>query len=251
MYQPASYVEPSVDPPFDDHSHRIQNTLLLTLSTPTHSLPLPKRHLWRQPETRTEHPLLRRDVPDLVHMDILVPGAHHASQFCRHALTDLLRLAHVIVALGAKAVHVDHGQLDARIRSEERLVPGVQAREGWQEGDGCSGQVHDEVGYRGRDGEGPFLGSRGWGEGDGVPVARGFGRDGDGVLAAGVEGEEVVGGEADEVVAVGAEGVDEVGELGRWLVEVRCFGLLLLLRRGGGSRCQIGMPPWRSRPTPL
>lgn len=78
------------------------------------------------------------------------------------------------------------------------------------------------MGDGGRDGD-DLRRQRRWGKRDRVPVPRGFGRDGDGVLAAGGEGKEVICSKADEGMAVLVKGSDEVGKLETWLGFVLMF----------------------------
>jgi len=125
-----------------------------------------------------------------------------------------LCLGHVVVALGAEAVHVDHGQLRVGVRGEELADLGgrevgnarVQANEGGEEGDGGGGEVHDVVGECAR------LHERlQWCRGlDGFRVGPGrllgFGVDGDRVRGV----EEVSSAAANEGMAVGVEGAHKV-----------------------------------------
>lgn len=79
-------------------------------------------------------------------------------QLLTHAFANLDALFDVIVALGAEAVDVHHGQLRRRVRLKERFVPMVQTGEGGDEVDGGRGEVHDEVGDCGRN----YLGDGSW-----------------------------------------------------------------------------------------
>jgi hypothetical protein len=117
------------------------------------SLYLPERHFLRQPKARAKHALLGRYIAHIMDIDIGCFWRHLALQLSRYLGAYLFRLGDVVVALGAEAVHVDHGELLLRVWREELLGlgdgqagdVGVQADEGGEEGDCGRGQVHDVV----------------------------------------------------------------------------------------------------------
>jgi len=175
---------------------------------------LPKSNLLRQPKTSTEHPLLRRHISDIIHVHILHIGGDHGTQLPANLFANALDLLDVIIALGREAVYMDHGKLLRSVRREEffdfrgRVSGdiGVETDEGWEEGNGGGGEVHDVVRKE------SWLDERL--EGFGLFVllwfaARGFGFgvDGYGVLVA---CQQIRGGLTYKGSAVGVEGTDKV-----------------------------------------
>ena len=57
--------------------------------TRTKALPRPKSHFRRQPETSTEHLLLRTDQPHIMNLKLRILGRNRVPQFLRNALTDI------------------------------------------------------------------------------------------------------------------------------------------------------------------